>query len=74
MFSSILDLLVMNNPDINKIIIEITKELTSHGINKVLEEVWYVGRLLFALERTEAITKPKLVNLIKDLLEIKHFN
>lgn len=64
----------MNNPDINKIIIEITKELTSHGINKVLEEVWYVGRLLFALERTEAITKPKLVNLIKDLLDIKHFN
>jgi hypothetical protein len=49
MFSSILDLLVMNNPDINKIIIEITRELTSHGINKVLEEVWYVGRLLFAL-------------------------
>lgn len=74
MFSSILDLLVMNNPDINKIIIEITRELTSHGINKVLEEVWYVGRLLFALERTETVTKPKLVNLIKDLLDVKHFN
>lgn len=74
MFSTILDLLVMNNPDINKIIIEITRELTSHGINKVLEEVWYVGRLLFALERTEAVAKPKLVNLIKDLLDVKHFN
>lgn len=41
---------------------------------KVFEEVWYVGRLIFALERTEAITKPKIVNLIKDLLDVKHFN
>lgn len=64
----------MNNPDINKIIIEITRELASHGQHQVLEEVWYVGRLLFALERTEAVTKPKLVNLIKDLLDVKHFN
>ena len=74
MFSPILDLLVMNNPDITKIIIEITRELTSKGINKILEEVWYVGRLLFALERLDPLNKPKLINLIKDLLECKHFN
>jgi len=49
MFSTILDLLVMNNPEINKIIIEITRELAAHGQHQVLEEVWYVGRLLFAL-------------------------
>jgi hypothetical protein len=36
MFSKILDLLMMNNPEINKIIIEITKELTSHGQHQVL--------------------------------------
>lgn len=39
----------MNNPDVNKVIIEITKELSIHGVNEVLEEVWYIGRLLFAL-------------------------
>lgn len=74
MFSAILDLLVLNNSELTKIIIEITKELAGHGINQVLEEVWYVGRLLFALERVESSSKPKLVNLIKDLLDCKHFN
>jgi hypothetical protein len=74
MFSKILDLLMMNNSEINKMIIEITRELTAHGQHQVLQEVFYVGRLLFALQRTEATTKPKLVNLIKDLLDIKHFS
>ncbi len=36
--------------------------------------MWYVGRLVFALERLDPTHKPKLINIIKDLLENRQFN
>jgi len=68
MFCKIMDLLVMNNPEATKVILEITRELVAKGINEVFDEVWYVGRLVFALERLEPAHKPKLIHIIKDLL------
>lgn len=35
MFCKIMDLLVMNNPEATKVILEITRELISKGINRV---------------------------------------
>jgi hypothetical protein len=69
-----MDLLAMNNPEATKVILEITRELIAKGINRVFEEVWYVGRLIFALERLEPAHKPKLINIIKDLLDNQQFN
>jgi hypothetical protein len=46
-----MDLLVMNNPEATLVILELTRELIARGFGKVFEEVWYVGRLVFALER-----------------------
>lgn len=43
-------------------------------IDKVFDEVWYVGRLVFALERLEPGHKPKLISIIKDLLDNPMFN
>lgn len=74
MFCKIMDLLAMNNPEATKVILEITRELISRGFSKVFEEVWYVGRLVFALERLEPAHKPKLIGIIKDLLDNAQFN
>jgi hypothetical protein len=49
-------------------VIEITKEMVNAGRTKVLEEIWYVGRMLFALDRLDGVVKVKLVNLITLLL------
>jgi hypothetical protein len=74
MFCKIMDLLVMNNPEATKVILEITRELVGRGVTQVFEEVWYVGRLVFALERLEPAHKPKLINIIKELLEGRVFS
>lgn len=73
-FSKILDLLVLNNQDVILLIIDITKELTQGGNVAVMEEMWYVGRLIFALERLDNANKYRLVNLVRDLLFVKPFN
>ncbi len=36
--------------------------------------MWYVGRLIFALERLDNQNKYRLVNLIRNLLFVKCFN
>jgi hypothetical protein len=36
--------------------------------------MWYVGRLIFAMERLDNQNKYRLVNLVRDLLYIKSFN
>lgn len=64
----------MNNPEATKVILEITRELIARGFSRVFEEVWYVGRLVFALERLEPAHKPKLIGIIKDLLDNAQFN
>ena len=74
MFCKIMDLLVMNNPEATKVILEITRQLVSKGISQVFQEVWYVGRLVFALERLEPSHKPKLINIVRDLLQNRQFN
>ena len=39
-----------------------------------MEEMWYVGRLIFALERLDNQNKYRLVNLVRELLVVKSFN
>jgi hypothetical protein len=73
-FSRILDLLVLNNQDVILMIIDITKELTQGGNTDIMEEMWYVGRLIFAMERLDNQNKYRLVNLVRDLLMVKSFN
>lgn len=54
-------------------VLEITKEMVSHGRTKVLEEIWYVGRMLFALDRLDGVVKVKLVNVLTQLLAGDNF-
>jgi hypothetical protein len=65
---------VLNNQDVILMIIDITKELTQGGNTDIMEEMWYVGRLIFAMERLDNQNKYRLVNLVRDLLMVKSFN
>lgn len=74
MFSRVLDVLAAaTNPEVIKMVIEITKEMVGCGRTKVLEEIWYVGRMLFALDRLDGVVKVKLVNLLTLLLGVETF-
>ncbi len=65
---------MLNNQDVILMIIDITKELTQGGNTDIMEEMWYVGRLIFAMERLDNQNKYRLVNLVRDLLMVKSFN
>jgi hypothetical protein len=65
---------VLNNQDVILMIIDITKELTQGGNTDIMEEMWYVGRLIFAMERLDNQNKYRLVNLVRELLMVKSFN
>ena len=65
---------MLNNQDVILLIIDITKELTQGGNTDIMEEMWYVGRLIFALERLDNQNKYRLVNLVRELLVVKSFN
>ncbi len=65
---------MLNNQDVILMIIDITKELTQGGNTDIMEEMWYVGRLIFAMERLDNQNKYRLVNLVRELLMVKSFN
>lgn len=75
MFSRVLDVLAAaTNSEVIKMVIEITKEMVGFKRTKVLEEIWYVGRMLFALDRLDGVVKVKLVNLLTMLLGCENFS
>ncbi len=74
MFGKILDLLVLNNQEVILLIIDVTRQLINNGRIAIMEEMWYVGRLIFALERLDNQHKYRLVNLVRDLMFVKVFN
>ncbi len=74
MFGKILDLLVLNSQEVILLIIDVTRQLINNGRIAIMEEMWYVGRLIFALERLDNQHKYRLVNLVRDLMFVKVFN
>lgn len=75
MFSKVVDVLAAaTHPEVVKMVIEITKEMVNNGRTKVLEDIWYVGRILFALDRLDGVVKVKLVNLLSLLLNSEAFS